>query len=60
MSEEKLKKLHALLTAAEAAQGTEGRAAALIAVGDFILDAAMWGGIVIKNTDGGYDIRVEV
>lgn len=60
MSEEKLKKLHALLTAAEAAQGTEGRNAALIAVGDFILDAAMWGGIVLKNTDGGYTFRMEV
>lgn len=60
MSEEKLKKLHALLTVAEAAQGTEGRNAALIAVGDFILDAAMWGGIVLKNTDEGYTLRVEV
>lgn len=60
MSEEKLKKLHALLTAAEAAQGTEGKTAALIAVGDFVLDAAMWGGIVLKNTDGGYPVRMEV
>ena len=60
MSEEKLKKWYELLNAAEAAQfGTE-RAKVLSDVGGFILDTAMWGGIVIKNTDGGYDIRVEV
>lgn len=58
MSEEKLKKLKELLEAAAKVGGDETEKRAR--VGDLILDAAMWGGVVFKNTDDGCCVRVEV
>ena len=58
MSEEKLKRLYKLLhEAMELGSEQEEKKAKL---GDFILDEAMWGGFIVKNTDDGSDIRVEV
>lgn len=58
MSEEKLKKLKALLEAAAKVGGDETEKRAKI--GDLLLETAMWGGVVFKNTDDGCLVRVEV
>lgn len=59
MSEEKLKELKKLLREAESAPSCD-RQKTLAALGKFILDEAMWGGFLLKNTDDGYYIRMEV
>ena len=61
MSEEKLEKFKRLLEAArkeyfELVAGDE----AVKALGTFVLEAAVWDTLVIKNTTGGYTVEVEV
>lgn len=58
MSEEKIKELKALLEAA--AKRDRDQEYNVSALGNFILIEAMFGGIVLKNTDGGFTVRVEV
>lgn len=61
MSEEKLEEFKKLLKAGRAEYFTLGAGdEAEKAIGKFILEAAIWGGIVIKDTTGGYTVEVEV
>ncbi len=58
MSEQKIKELKELLDAA--ARRDRDRDYYIEEIGKLILMEAMFGGIVIKNTDGGYIVTVEV
>ena len=60
MSEEKLGKFKRLLEEAKVeAFGLGTGDEAVKALGQFILDAALWGTIIIKDTTGGYTVEVE-
>lgn len=61
MSEEKLKKFKRLLEAARAEYFAIGAGDESVkALGQFVLEAAVWDTLVIKDTTGGYTVEVEV
>lgn len=60
MSEEKLEKFKRLLEEAKVeAFGLGAGDEAVKALGKFVLEAAVWDTLVIKDTTGGYTVEVE-
>ena len=61
MSEEKLEKFKRLLEAARKEYFALGAGdEAVKSLGQFVLEAAVWDTLVIKDTTGGYTVEVEV
>ena len=60
MDEEKLKEFKRLLKSAREEYFSMGGDKAAKELGKFILETALFDGIIVKNTTGGYTVELEV